>query len=344
MSRVESRRAMLVGGPLAISALATILLAAVDPERNMARIKAMPIEERQRLVENLRKFDLLYVPREQQALRELDRHLDELEPDRRAQYLAVLRRYHNWLNKLPDAKRDELRTTSPSERMALIKKLLVDNPVPRADTPQFLKVTDMGDYSPFELAAIFKIWQVLTPDQRQQVDRMVNPVNRRSFFTKFAERKSIPREIVPPDFAEPSWITRMQGFLQKTRPGILRAVEDVEKKKKDAAAVEFVRRLAINHYFAENPVSEVSPERLAQFLAGYPNWVQSTFDSYPPDEARRRLTIAYRLVFPHPAEIPPATKKAAGGPNSGVAPAPTAPRSNPRPARSDSSAPQKSPF
>jgi hypothetical protein len=344
MSRLESRRAMLVGGPLAISALATILLAAVDPERNMARIKAMPIEERQRLVENLRKFDLLYVAREQQAIRELDRRLDELEPDRRAQYLAVLRRYHNWLNKLADAKRDELRTMAPGERMALIKKLLVDNPVPRADTPQFLKVTDMGDYSPFELAAIYKIWQFLTADQRQQVDRMANPSNRRSFLTKIAERKSLPREIVPSDFAEPSWITRMQGFLQKTRPGILRAVEDVEKKKKDAAAVEFVRRLAINHYFAENPGSAVTPERLAQFLAGYPSWVQSTFDSYPPDEARRRLTIAYRLVFPHPEEIPPAKKKAGSAPISGTAPAPGAPRSNSKPARPDSSAPQKSPF
>jgi hypothetical protein len=335
---------MLVGSPLAISALATILLAAVDPERNMARIKAMPTEERQRLVDNLRKFDLVYVPREQQAVRELDRRLDELEPDRKVQYFAVLRRYHNWLNKLPDVKRDEIIATAPGERMALIKKLLVDNPVPRADTPQFLKVTDMGDYSPFELAAIYKIWQILTPEQRQQVDRMVNPLNRRNFFSKVAERKNVPREIVPPDFAEPSWVTRMQGFLQKTRPGILRAVEDVEKRKKDVAATEFVRRLAINHYFAENPVSAVTPERLAQFLAGYPNWVQSTFDSYPPDEARRRLTIAYRLVFPQGEEIPPAKKKAAGASNSATAPASTARRSNPKPARPDSSASQKSPF
>ena len=57
-------------------------------------------EQRQRLVENLQKFDLVYSADQQRALRDLDRRINELEPARQAQYLAALRRYHNWLDEL----------------------------------------------------------------------------------------------------------------------------------------------------------------------------------------------------------------------------------------------------
>ena len=64
-----------------------------------------------------------------------------------------------------------------------------------------------------------------------------------------------------------------------------------------------MRRQAINYYFSEHPPKSVTPERLSEFLAAFPPWLQSAFDPHPPEEAQRRLTIVYRLVFPHPSEI-----------------------------------------
>ncbi len=353
MNPASSGRAVRVAGPLALSALATILLAAVDPGRNEARLKAMPVEERQRLLENLRKFELLYSPREQQAVRELDRRVNELEPERRAFYLAVLRRYHNWLNRLPDAKRDELKTTAPEQRMALVKKLLTDNPVPRADTPQFLKITDVGADSPLELAALYKIWQAMTAAQKQNVEQKPDPDNRRRFLQTFADRKNLPHEIIPPDFNEAASTDHIEPLLKKSRPGLAPAIDEIKKrlandaaknKRKDARLAEIMRRLAINHYFLEHEVAPVSPERLAQFLSAFPSWIQSTFDSYPPDEAQRRLTIVYRLVYPHPAEIPPAPTKSASTSGRETSPARGAPRSQTQPERPGRPAPGSSPF
>jgi hypothetical protein len=89
-------------------------------------------------------------------------------------------------------------------------------------------------------------------------------------------------------------------------------VGDDVKQKNQGRYAEILRRHAINLYFLakeqREPIKRVSPERLDQFIASFPPWVQSAFEPYPPDEARRRLTIVYRLVFPYPNEIKPAAR------------------------------------
>ena len=67
---------------------------------------------------------------------------------------------------------DSLKEKTPGERMELIKKLAKDHPVPRTAPRRFLQVVDVGDFTPFELAAIYKIWQSMSPAARQQVERM----------------------------------------------------------------------------------------------------------------------------------------------------------------------------
>ncbi len=64
------------------------------------------------------------------------------------------------------------------------------------------------------------------------------------------------------------------------------------------------RRLAENYYFIEHPPETVDPENLLRFETALPSWFRPSFDPLPPDEARRRLTILYRLVYPHPQEMP----------------------------------------
>ena len=77
---------------------------------------------------------------------------------------------------------------------------------------------------------------------------------------------------------------------------------------------EILRRQAINYYFLNHPPKSVTPERLSEFLAAFPPWLQSTFDPHSPEEAQRRLTVVYRLVFPPPQEIKPTQRPSAPPP------------------------------
>ena len=45
-----------------------------------------------------------------------------------------------------------------------------------------------------------------------------------------------------------------------------------------------------------------------RFEAALPPWYRGEFDHLPPEEARRRLTILYRLVYPFPSDMPEAQK------------------------------------
>ena len=141
-------------GLVGISAIAMILVAAAtEHDANWERLRAMPAEERTRLLGILRKFDLELTPEQQASVRELDRRLSELSPDRRAHYEAVLRRYHNWLNGLPESRQTELAAKPAGERLALVRKWIAERPVPAGDTQELMSVVEVGELSPFELAS-----------------------------------------------------------------------------------------------------------------------------------------------------------------------------------------------
>jgi hypothetical protein len=305
------RRTFRLGGLPVISGLATMIVAAtVDPEGNLARLRALPRDERARLIDNLNKFDLLYTPEQQRALRELDRKINELDPARQAHYLAALRRYHNWLALLPETKQDELKDKSANERMGLVKKLLADYPVPKAITNQFLRLIEAGKESPFELASMYETWQKLKPEERQQVVRITGEPRRREELFRLGEKHAIPREVKPPGFDEETSAAELETFLKKNRPVLL--LEKIAKNQ-EARKAEILRRQAINlHFMAKvHRPKAVTPERLAEFLALFPPWLKSSFDHYPPDEAVRRLTVVYRLVYPAETEIDASPRPAA---------------------------------
>jgi hypothetical protein len=335
-------------GWVAVSALAVVLIAAAaDPVANWARIRTLSPEQRTKLLQNLDRFDLQLTPEKRQAVRELDRRLAELPPAQQSEYLAVLRRFHTWLARLPENLQNELLAQPPAERMALIRNLVVAHPVPRADTPQLLRLADLGEYSPFELASIYKIWKPATPHEREKIERLAERPRRQALFRLGAQRKSpIPRETRPPGYDEEKWTADIEEYWRKSRPLLL--LEEVVNKKKldettlkkfEARRREILRRQAINGFVAGAEVHSVDPGRLAQFVAELPAWVQSTLESYPPDEARRRLSFAYRLVFPYPEELkaggaPPAAPAQAKGPAAappkGVGASPDRPQSDTR--------------
>jgi hypothetical protein len=321
-------------GLVGVSALASVVIAAAaDPDRNWARIRAMPLEQRTRLLKNLRRFELELTPEKQRAIRELDRHIAELDVAEQSQYFAVLRRYHSWLNGLPENQRDELQSLPLAERMSLLRKLVVAHPVPKEDTPSLLRVAELGEVSPFELASLYRIWQAASPSERERIERIPQAPRRREALLRLGDALKIPRETQPPDFDEARWVATVEGQWRKNQRAFL--LEEPARKKADEAARskvegrrrEVLRRQAINVYLSRREARSVDPQRLAQFVSGLPSWVQPTLDPYPPDEARRRLTFVYRLVFRYPDEIPPAGRGAAPSApgRSGAHPAPVSP-------------------
>ena len=92
-----------------ISALAMILAAAaIDPDQNWARLRRIADERRAKLVENLKKFDLLYSRPQQDLSASSTEKSTSSRPTRAAHYLGVLARYHNWLNQLPEPRKTSL--------------------------------------------------------------------------------------------------------------------------------------------------------------------------------------------------------------------------------------------
>jgi hypothetical protein len=325
----------------AISAIATMLVAAtVDPSGNWDRLYALPLEARQRLVENLQKFDLLYTSEQQRALRDLDRRINELDPTQRAQYLATAHRYHNWLDSLPEKKQDDLKEKPPAERMDLIKKLLQDHPVPRASTARFLQFVDVGDYSPFELATIYQIWQSMPIEERQQVEKMQPGPRRKRIFAK-EEAKKIAAEFEQQALDEVKWVRELEVFAERHKSAFL--LQEL-KTSEDGRPHEVLRRQAINfHFLPENHRSKpVDPDRLNEFLTSFPPWLRTRFDHHSPDEARRRLTVVYRLVFPPGHEIQQDSRPAA--PPAPARTSPASSRGTSSPTGKPSSAPGTSPF
>jgi hypothetical protein len=324
----------------AISALATIMVAAAaDLDRNWARLRALPGAKRTKLVDSIKKFDLLYTRDQQQALRDIDRRINELEPSKQIEYFDVLRRYHDWLNRLPEKEQEELRDTAPAERLSRVRKLVAQYPVPTVSTGRFVQTTDLGDYSPFELAAFFKIWQIAPAARRARIELFpAVPKRHEALFNVGAEHK-IPREIIPPDFDEKHWASKFESFVAKKRPN---GFHNELKKKQEIVQAEIRRRQAINYYFLENKPHSVAPDRLAEFVAAFPPWLRSAFDAYPPDEAQRRLTIVYRLVFPYPDEMKQSSRPAANAAGARAAPGPT--RGGTNPAGTGRARPGTSPF
>lgn len=322
-----------VGRPLLLSTMAMILVAAASAyETNVERLRAMPAERRAGLLEKLSDFDLKLTPDQQAAVRELDRRLAAMSADQRAHYLTILRRYHAWLDTLPEQRQDELAAKAPGERIALVRNLIRERPVPTGETPSNLRIIEPGEYNPFEVASAYKIWQALDDKQQAALAQISPEPNRRkAIFQKGARfKKAVPRETIPPDFDEEKWIGELPSRLREF-PAIAmlehmakNKVDDAVKKRVEAARPGIQRRQAINLYVSQAKVRSVDSDRLARFIAALPPWIPASFDSLSPDEARRRMTFAYRLVFPEPEEIGVIRKPVEGAANGRPAPTPKA--------------------
>jgi hypothetical protein len=335
-----------------LSASALVLVGAgFSRSPGLDRLSSIPRSEREKLWENLARFDRL-PPAQQAAIRELDRRLRELDdPAQRDRYFQVLRDYHVWASRLPSEKRDRLRKGPVDDRMALVQRFWSESEPLQRPLPLVLQIVDVGDTSPRELATIYRLWTKLTPAERSQLEQV--PLARRSAqLATLAKTHEVSTEVdLPPEFDEAEWVRTLRARLREERkngPEEDAWINKIQSRKAARALPqskqlangnspedryaelrpEIFRRMALNLYFLEHPPARVSPDRLEQFVAGLPTWALAGFDAFPPAEARRRIAVVYRLLFPAPAEIPSAGHSPAGQPVPSSTP-PTTPRPGP---------------
>lgn len=291
----------------------TVALPALAPAPgggNWDRLRAMPREQRLQLAAQLKRFDTL-TRDEQASLRDLDRRIANEPQENRESYLTVLRRYHLWVQSLPEARRNDLRAAPTEKRLALARRIHAEQRERGGETARFFQAADLLGPSPFLVARLIQVWFHLTPQEKAEVSRL--PENERG-----PRINQFGKALKP--------IAHRPGPA-KSQELYDRAVKKYPFMKKAAEAPNpdaFKKRLAEHFSFLDTPPQKVQPDKLLGFDQALPGWVRSGIDSLPPEEARRRLTILYRLVYPD-GEMGPA--KPAATASKGATPPPP-----PRPA------------
>ncbi len=297
----------------AIGLFATLTFVGLAPVPEVAgnweRLRGMPPELRSHLANQLREFSLLDHT-EQEAVRTLDRKIAAEPEEDRGTDFAVLRRYHLWLQTLAEVQRAELAATPPSKRMALVTKFLADRKAADKTESSFYHYADFNDASPFDLAQRIEAWFKLTEAQQAELARLPE-ADRLKRMNQYAREFKI--NVARPPLTEMD--TLYHRALGSNRFPYLKKAEETKKQ------VTLKHRFVDNYYFVEHPPAKVSPDKLLQFNHALPYWVRGSFDTFPPDEARRRLTILYRLIYPQ-GEMPDSIKVPASPAPSSRPPAP----------------------
>jgi hypothetical protein len=272
---------------LTSSMIATLALSAPGPGPNdrSERLRSMPIEERIRLANKLKVFDALPGD-EQAAIRALDNAIAAEPEENRANYYAILRRYHLWLRTLTDSQKAELASRPAETRLAFVTKTLAEQRAARKPEPLVYQLADFGGASPYELANLAKMWLKLTPQEQAEISKLPDPERR-------------PRLVQ---------LARKQGFFPVARPTREEVEAHYEKaaksrqlpqvKKADEKIQEKMKqRLGEFAYLVDHPPAKVAPDKLLQFYRALPTWIRSGVEDVPPEEAEWLLTNLYRLIY-----------------------------------------------
>ncbi len=298
---------------------------AEDKTDNLDRLRSMPLELRQHLAQKIREFDAL--PSDRQAeIRTLDQRIAELPPADRERYLQLIRRYHLWLQSLPDAKRQAIEQSPPEDRIKLVNQYRDEqrksNSMLRSSS-DWLQVSALSPEPLRRLAIELKFWFSLEPEERQKILRLPNRNAQRT------QVEELARERFP----------QLREFRREQQRRFAAEEEDVKRElakrfgpgKIPAKREDVFRKIAELRFLQEFDPAPVSIRNLQRFEAAMPPWVRESLDPLPPDAADRRLKVLYRLIFPAPNELPepkPTTKTQPGtrpsvAPSKPVTPPPT---------------------
>jgi hypothetical protein len=165
------------------------------------------------------------------------------------------------------------------------------------------------------MAYALRVWLKLDDRERAEVEKLERLPQRLAALRKMGTRKSIyPRGF--PDKAEDTLVDQLaEDERVKAAFGGWVAKREKKAEKAEPAKGGGSRRLdnplhqlAESLYFAQHPPERVSPANLALFEAQIPSWLRANLDPLPSDDAKRRLEILYRQIYPAGQEIPPPPK------------------------------------
>jgi hypothetical protein len=326
---------------LTLALVAAVPVARADDQaENRKRLEAMPREQRLHLSRTLDRFDAMPAP-ERSTVRELDAALAGLTPEVQARYRLLLRRYHVWLGGLDDDQRKQLAAAaSVDDKLKLAAKWKkaereADSKA-RKNLIMGVPPGDLGTIPPVEMANALRVWMELNAKERAEVEKVERVPQRLEALRRIGNRKRI---VVRPfdDATEEGLLGRLENDekVKATFPKLVAKRErkaDAEPGRRGGAILQSLNplhQLAESLYFTEHPPEPVTPAHLAQFEAMIPEWLRAMLDPLPADDARRRLTIVYRQIYPPGREIPPPPKEDAE--KAKPAPAPKAPAAKPAP-------------
>lgn len=303
---------------LVVATAVVMAAGAASVDENRERFLQTSLLGRRELAESLRRFDHDLSDQQQQSLRAIDDRLKALPIADRERHLAVLRRFHNWIDGLPERVRDDLLARPADQRLGVMKTLIAKYPLPDLESRSQVEFIQTGGTGIFEVASLCKTWLNLSAPERQKLD--ASPaIGRRLELHRLGREHEVPPELIPADFDEKAWSDRAENRLKEIRDAgsahkdwiakLETRISEASAKRKGKGRDQrrpFLHRLAVNLYVQEHTAPpRVDADRLAAFFGAMPSWVQSTFNIFPGDEARRRLTLVYRLVYPSPQEFDP---------------------------------------
>jgi hypothetical protein len=302
-------------------------IARASENENWERLRAMPLEQRRILAGKLTDFNGLSRD-ERAAVRAIDAKVEALSSADRATYRSVLRRYHAWLRSLPPEKQKAIEAAPADQKITLIAKFRSEETVPTAETPSSaaLKVTDLSGPSVYSAARLLKTWLELSDAERKDVEKK-DFADRNGRLNELARKKNV--KLQPFDLSENEISEIMKKIDTNTPFRMLIGNSAKGKGKSEEKSTKARRRIAENYHAITTTPKAVKPEALFRFESAMPSWVRAQFDVLPPADAKRRLTILYRLIYPHPEEMPqsspkPAPKAASIPADGRAAPAPRA--------------------
>jgi hypothetical protein len=301
---------------LALAALGGSPASLGDESENLGRLQAMPRERRVALSENLERFDKLD-PAEQSAIRKLDAQIARKDPVEQARYRALLGRYHLWVNGLSEEDRKKLKDADGTEaRYNEARKLRMKEIEAGATGLRVfgIRTGDLGVNGPYEVAHLLKIWKLLTPMKRAEIEREKDRVKLLTEVKAQQRSVGVPFQAFPHAEHEKyeAPLETNEDFKKQLGPYGRR--HDVLKKKAEALAKAeatpktYELRFAEFLYFEQHKPKAVRQADLERFSASCPNWLHEMLDPLSPDDARAYLTILYRLLYPEPGEMPVETK------------------------------------
>jgi hypothetical protein len=292
-----------------------VLMSASDPSAGIERLRAMPLERRTQLAEKLATFDAL-PSNQKSAVRSFDSRVQELEPDKRDDYLKLLRRYHLWRRSLTDAQRKKIDDApTPTTRIKIVETLREEQRKrvsAEIEKANWIQISSLNELTLFWSAHHLVIWFLLDDAERTQVDKIPDRAARLTRLREIGQKKKAKKAFQHIDQEFQSDIDGVikQMEQQAAARGQPQPKDAIKKKGQIInKSSPFTRKVELkfltNH---QNP--KVDAKHLSWFEQECPNWLRESLDSLPPEAARRRLAVLYRLVFPDGTEIPEPKRKA----------------------------------